>query len=186
MKLFGIACLAAMLVCGSCQLAGSDIRFIDHSYRKYMGKRGSKTHPWKDGFDVFTKRGYQMVPLLGNLSDAPVTTIPTTLGQVALSADTPFILQDFAAAYGIATIWPYCESTKKCLVYSQPTAPALKEAITLTLPPGVSAVDMYIDAAIDCVTTLRALVSCKLTAQPGDVRVKVKVSSICSSPDVGK
>jgi hypothetical protein len=42
-------------------------RFIDYSYRKYVGKRGGKTHPWKDGFDMFTKRGYHMVPVLVRL-----------------------------------------------------------------------------------------------------------------------
>jgi hypothetical protein len=113
--------------------------------------------------------------LQGDVSADPVSTIPTSLGPVNLTAATPFVLQDFAAAYGIPTIWPYCESTKKCLVYNQPTAPTFKEAITLTLPPGISAVDMYVDAAIDCVTTLRALVSCKLTVQPGDVQVKLLV-----------
>jgi hypothetical protein len=125
------------------------------------------------------------VLLQGNVSDDPVSTIPTSLGPVNISAPTPFVLQDFAAAYGIPTIWPYCESTKRCLVYNQQPPPS-KEAITMTLPPGISAVDMYIDAAIDCVKTLRALVSCKLTVQPGDVQVKVKVSSTCASPDVGK
>jgi hypothetical protein len=124
--------------------------------------------------------------LQGEVSADPVTTIPTSLGPVKLSAATPFVLQDFAAEYGIPTIWPYCESTKKCLVYNQPTAPAFKEAMVITLPPGASAVDLYLDAAIDCVTTLRALVSCKLSVQPGGVQVKVKVSSICASPDVGK
>jgi hypothetical protein len=43
-------------------------RFIDYSYRKYVGKRGGKTHPWKDGFDMFTKRGYHMVPVLVSLT----------------------------------------------------------------------------------------------------------------------
>ncbi|WIA13157.1 hypothetical protein OEZ85_006749 [Tetradesmus obliquus] len=186
MKLWLLLCLFLTLRGGSCQPAGSGIRFIDHSYRKYVGTRGSKNHPWKNGFDMFTKRGFHMVPVLGDVSAEPVSSIPTSLGPVQLSAATPFVLQDFAAEYGIPTIWPYCESTKKCLVYNQPKAPALKEAITVTLPPGVSAVDMYIDAAIDCVTTLRALVSCKLTVQPGDVQVKVKVSSVCSEANVGK
>lgn len=112
--------------------------------------------------------------------------INTTFGPVGLSAGTPFVLQDFAAAYGIPTIWPYCESTKKCLVYSQPQNPAYKDPVTITLPKGVSAVDFYIDAAIDCVTTMRALVSCKLYVQPGNIDVKVRVSSICAAADVGK
>lgn len=30
-----------------------------------MGKRGvDPYHPWKDGFDTFSKRGYKMVPVL--------------------------------------------------------------------------------------------------------------------------
>jgi hypothetical protein len=56
------------------------------------------------------------------------------------------------------------------------------------MPPGVSAVDLYVDAAIDCVETLRAIVPCKVVAQgsSGSVDVKIKVKSICASPFVGQ
>lgn len=124
--------------------------------------------------------------LQGEPSDEPVTVINTDLGAVGLSAAPQFILQDFHTAYGIPTIWPYCESVNKCLVYNQPTSPAYKAPITISLPAKVSAVDFYIDAAIDCVKTLRAVVSCKVNVQPGDVEVKFRVKSICASPDVGK
>lgn len=113
-------------------------------------------------------------------------SIPTPRGPLRLSADTPFILQDFHQAYGLDTTWPYCESISKCLVYVQQDKPAYKAPVTLTLPPGVSAIDLYIDAAIDCVKTMRAVLKCKAVVQPGNVEVKFKVSSICASPFVGK
>jgi hypothetical protein len=105
---------------------------------------------------------------------------------MSLTADTPFVLTDFHQAYGLDTIWPYCKSISKCLVYVQQDNPAARAPVTLTLPPGASAIDFYVDAAIDCVKTMRALVKCKALVQPGGVEVKFKVSSICASPFVGK
>ena len=113
--------------------------------------------------------------------------INTSMGVMGLQADTPFILQDFYQAYKLPTTWPYCESTHKCLVYVQQDSPVVPKApVTLTLPPGVAAIDLYIDAAIDCVKTLRAVVKCKAVVEPGNVEVKFSFSSICASPFVGK
>lgn len=112
--------------------------------------------------------------------------IDTPKGPMSLTADVPFILQEFHEAYGLDTIWPYCQSISQCWVYVQQDNPASKAPVTLTLPPGTSAVDLYIDAAIDCVKTLRALVKCKAVVQPGGVEVKFRFESICASPFVGK
>lgn len=148
-----------------------------------MGKR-DRQHPWHDTADVLTKRGYAMSTVQADVVDG---SIATALGPMRLSADTPFVLQDFHTAYGIATIWPYCESVSKCLVYVQTDSPAVKKApITLTLPKGASAVDFYIDAAIDCVATMRAVVKCRALVQPGGVEVRFKVASVCASPFVGR
>lgn len=141
-----------------------------------------------DSTRLVTYDGY--LPLLSTLqgepSDQEVTIINTDLGAVGLSGQPNYILQDFHTAYGIPTIWPYCESVNKCLVYSQPAAPAYKSPTVLCFPPGTSAVDFYIDAAIDCVKTLHAVVSCRAVVQPGNIDVKFRVKSICESPKVGK
>lgn len=114
-------------------------------------------------------------------------SISTSMGSMGVSADPPFILQDFYQAYKLDTVWPYCDSIRKCLVYVQQDSPAAPKApVNITLPPGVSAVDLYIDAAIDCVKTLRAVVKCKAIVEPGSVEVKFRFSSICASPFVGK
>lgn len=120
---------------------------------------------------------------------APVVKqqIDTPLGKVGLAANPDFILQDFYKAYKVPTMWPYCENAKKCPVYVQKDTPAMQKApMILTLPPGTSAVDFYIDYAIDCEKTLRATVKCKVVVQPGNVEVKVQYKSICASPFVGK
>lgn len=125
--------------------------------------------------------------LLLNLQAAVVDgRINTRLGPMGLTADVPFVLQDFHAAYGLDTIWPYCRSISECWVYVQQANPASRAPVTITLPPGTAAVDLYIDAAIDCVTTMRALVKCKAVVEPGGVEIKFKFSSICASPFVGK
>lgn len=190
-----------------------DIRFTDQTYRKYVGTR-DKQQPWHNTADVLTKRGYAMstvqvrraslcrcvcccrLPhrptpspflLLCLQSDIVDGSIATPLGPMRLSADTPFVQQDLHAAYGLDTIWPYCQSVSKCLVYVQQDSPAVKKApMTLTVPQGASAVDFYIDAAIDCVTTTRAVVKCKAVVEPGAVEVKFSVNSVCASPFVGK
>lgn len=211
--LAGLVCFCSSGITASAAVGiPPDIRFTDQTYRKYVGTR-DKQKPWHNTADVLTKRGYAMsavqvrrqpgrpgvcccrLPhrpsppflLLCLQSDIMDGSIATALGPMRLSADAPFVRQDLHAAYGLDTIWPYCQSVSKCLVYVQQDSPTVKKApITLTLPPGASAVDFYIDAAIDCVVTTRAVVKCKAVVQPGAVEVKFSVNSVCASPFVGK
>lgn len=131
------------------------------------------------------------------LSREPVVDVATPLGRVSVGADPPLRFSDFAADYGIPTIWPYCHNITRCPVFSQVPPPpsgaanaagsALRRRppIVLSLPPGTAAADFYIDAAIDCVNTTRAAVSCRVGAQPGDVEVKLHLVSVCGSAFVG-
>lgn len=121
--------------------------------------------------------------LQGPVSDGHINT---TMGVMGLTAATPFILQDFYQAYKLDTTWPYCASIHKCLVYVQESNPASRAPVTITPPAGVSAIDMYLDAAIDCVSTMRSFVKCRAVVEPGHVEVKFNFNSICASPFVGK
>jgi hypothetical protein len=122
----------------------------------------------------------------GTLADAAAATIDTPLGPLHITSDPALYKKDFHISYNIPTPWPYCKGLSACLVYSQVEAPPYASPITLKLPPGVSAVDFYLDAGIDCVETLKAYVKCSIKLQPGNVEVKGGLWSICDSPFVGR
>ena len=127
-----------------------------------------------------------MITVNGGTIDAAAESIDTPLGAISITSDPPLFKKDFHLSYDIPTPWPYCKGLSACLVYSQVEAPPYAAPISLKFPPGVSAVDFYLDAGIDCVETLKAFVKCSIKLQPGHVEVQGALWSICDSPFVGK
>jgi hypothetical protein len=58
----------------------------------------------------------------------------------------------------------------------------------ISLPPGIGALDFYIDLAIDCVGTVNVTLPCEVSVAtyPLPLVVMRNVSSICASAKVGQ
>lgn len=71
---------------------------------------------------------------------------------------------------------------------SQNESAIAKVPLVMTLPPGVGALDFYIDLGIDCVNTTNITVPCEVSVAtwPLPLVVRKNVSSICSSAKVGQ
>lgn len=63
-----------------------------------------------------------------------------------------------------------------------------KVPLVISLPPGMGAIDFYIDLAIDCVETVNVTLPCAVSVAtwPLPLVVTRNVSSICSSARVGQ
>ena len=73
--------------------------------------------------------------------------------------------------------------------YSQNESAAALYPVSMRLPPGVGAIDFYLDLAIDCVNTTSVTMPCFVMTDPPahDPFVIIKnVSSICASAKVGQ
>ena len=76
-----------------------------------------------------------------------------------------------------------------CIACSQNQSAAALVPVEITLPPGVGAIDFYLDLAIDCVNTTSVTMPCFVMVEPlqPDPFVIIKpVSSICASAKVGQ
>ena len=72
---------------------------------------------------------------------------------------------------------------------SQNQSAAATVPVSMRLPPGVGAVDFYLDLAIDCVNTTSVTMPCFVMTDPtaANPLVVIKnVSSICASARVGQ
>jgi hypothetical protein len=76
-----------------------------------------------------------------------------------------------------------------CALCSQNQSAAALVPVEIKLPPGVGAIDFYLDLAIDCVNTTSVTMPCFVMVEPlqPDPFVTIKpVSSICASAKVGQ
>lgn len=161
----------------------SGVAFANQTYRIYVSKE--REQAWIDGYDEIAEQGFAMTRILTGDLDSPVSLLDTPFGPLGLDAEPLLLKQDFHIRYAIPTYWPYCQSLSRCIVYSQQENTDPSTPLKLKLPDGVGAVDFYLDAAIDCITTLSVTLSCTLTVQPGNVSKTQTLNSICDSPLVG-
>ncbi|CAL8471357.1 g10899 [Coccomyxa elongata] len=164
-----------------------DIIFTDKSWKEYIAKDHDPA--WTNGTDELTSQGFDMIPFSGGKMNTPLRApVPGPLGNVTLQLFPPLYKENFYALYHQPTFWPYCESLERCIVYSQNENADAKVPLVITLPPGIGALDFYIDLAIDCVNTTNITVPCDVSVAtwPLPLVITKNVSSICASAEVGQ